>query len=64
MKKKPAKVEESSVPYVAKQATKATASVSSGVDGNPVRYLDAKVARKMTGEIFDKHHELFRKLAQ
>ena len=64
VKKKPAKVGESPVPYAAKPATRAAESVSSGADGKPVRYLDAKIARKLTEEIFDKHHELFRKLAQ
>lgn len=52
------------MPYVAKPAAKAIESVSTGADGKQVRYLDAKIARKLTEEIFDKHHELFRKLAQ
>ena len=63
MKKKPAKVGEAAAPYAAKKPAKGAASAASS-DGKPVRYLDREVASKLTKEIMDKHHDLFRKLAQ
>jgi hypothetical protein len=61
VKKKPQKLEEPAAPYTAdKPRAKAPATNAD----QPVRYVDNETARKLTKQIFDKHHELFRKLAQ
>jgi len=63
VKKKPAKVEEAAAPYAARKPAKKAAPAAS-TDGKQVRYLDRETASKLTKEIMDKHHDLFRKLAQ
>lgn len=62
-KKKPSKVGEATTPYVAKKAT-GSPTPTAGAPAKEIRYVDVETARKLTGEILDKHHELFRKLAQ
>ena len=61
VKKKPAMASEAAAPYAAKKAGKGKVipKAESGV-----RYLDSETAQKLTKDIFDKHHDLFRKLAQ
>ncbi|HXA14962.1 MAG TPA: hypothetical protein VNW23_07525 [Opitutaceae bacterium] len=60
---KPRKVGEPAGTYITKKpAIKASLAPKAGEQH--VRYIDAKTARKLTEQIFDKHHELFRKLAQ
>lgn len=63
MKKKPSKVEETATPYAAKKPAKVAAPVSK-LQGKQIRYIDPEAARKLTKEILDKHHDLFRRLAQ
>ncbi len=62
--KKPHKVEESAAPYTAKKPVKAEARASVTSKDGQVRYIDPETARKLTKDILDKHHDLFRKLAQ
>lgn len=64
MSKKPSKVGEAQAPYTAKKPVKAAAAVAHGDQPSPVRYVDRETARKLTKDILDKRHDLFRKLAQ
>ncbi len=63
MSKKPQKVTEPSAPYTAKKPVKAAPAPVANKDGQ-VRYIDPATARKLTKDILDKRHDLFRKLAQ
>jgi hypothetical protein len=62
--KKPHKVGEAEAPYTAKKPVKAAAAIAQGDRPSPVCYVDRETARKLTKDILDKRHELFRKLAQ
>ena len=64
MKKKPAKVQEPRANYAAKKPAKAVALPRAPDSARSIRYLDSETARKLTKDIMDKHHDLFRKLAQ
>ena len=64
MNKKPHKVDEPQAPYPAKKPVKAEARASAAKNDGQVRYIDPETARKLTKDILDKHHDLFRKLAQ
>jgi hypothetical protein len=57
------KVGEPAGTYITKKPA-ITTSLAPKAGEQHVRYIDAKTARKLTEQIFDKHHELFRKLAQ
>jgi hypothetical protein len=61
--KKPPKVGEAATPYTAKKTAKA-GPASKPDQPQQIRYVDREVARKLTKDILDKHHDLFRKLAQ
>ncbi|MFZ5496505.1 MAG: hypothetical protein ACOZE5_14365 [Verrucomicrobiota bacterium] len=61
---KPRKVEEPQAPCAAKKPAKAAAPGANADQPRQVRYLDRETARKLTKDILDKHHDLFRKLAQ
>jgi hypothetical protein len=61
--KKPHKVGEPKTTYAAKKPAKAAAPSAANQDGQ-IRYIDPATARKLTKDILDKHHDLFRKLAQ
>ena len=62
--KKPSKVGEAKAPYAAKKPAKAVVHSSVASKDGQVRYIDPETARKLTKDILDKHHDLFRKLAQ
>lgn len=62
--KKPHKVGEPQAPYTAKKPVKAEARSAGASKDGQVRYVDRETARKLTKDILDKHHDLFRKLAQ
>ena len=64
MSKKQHKVAEPQAPYPAKKPVKAAAPSSVASKDGQVRYIDRETARKLTKDILDKHHDLFRKLAQ
>ncbi|MEJ1971100.1 MAG: hypothetical protein WDM96_00795 [Lacunisphaera sp.] len=64
MRKKPSKVAESTSSYAAKKPAKATVPATNADQPRQVRYVDRETARKLTKDILDKHHDLFRKLAQ
>ena len=61
--KKPHKVEEAATTYTAKQPVKA-APAPRADEARQIRYIDPERARRLTKEILDKHHDLFRRLAQ
>lgn len=63
MKKKPAKVGKSPVPYAAKPAAKVSIPVPKAEPAG-VRYMDDASFRKAADKVFKVHEELFRKLAQ
>lgn len=63
VQKKSAKVEESSAPYTAAKPVKAAALLKKD-EPRQIRYIDPETARKLTKDILDKHHDLFRRLAQ
>jgi hypothetical protein len=60
--KKPRKVDEPHARYSTKKPVKAVAAAA--MKDGQVRYIDPETARKLTKDILDKHHDLFRKLAQ
>ena len=62
--KKPHKVEETGTPYTAKKPVKAAAAMPKAEEVPQIRYIDPETARKLTKDILDKHHDLFRRLAQ
>jgi len=62
--KKQHKVGEPQAPYTAKKPVKAAVRSSVESKDGQVRYIDPETARKLTKDILDKHHDLFRKLAQ
>lgn len=64
MSKKPHKIEEPKAAYTAKQPVKMAVRSSVASKDGQVRYIDPETARKLTKDILDKHHDLFRKLAQ
>jgi hypothetical protein len=61
--KKPHKIEEPKAPYAAKKPAKAEPARKAD-EARQIRYIDTETARKLTKDILDKHHDLFRKLAQ
>lgn len=63
---KPRKVQEPAAAYSSapKKKGQAKTSAASKPQDHQVRYIDVETARKFTEQILDKHHELFRKLAQ
>jgi hypothetical protein len=61
--KKPHKVGEPTGPYTAKKPVKGAPAAKTD-QPQQIRYVDRETARKLTKDILDKHHDLFRKLAQ
>lgn len=64
MKKKPVKIEEPTTPYTVTPPVKTAAALPKADEPRQIRYIDPEAARKLTKDILDKHHDLFRKLAQ
>ncbi|HEX2862763.1 MAG TPA: hypothetical protein VHN79_14040, partial [Lacunisphaera sp.] len=62
--KKSSKVGESAANYAAKKPVQAATPSPQASKPGQVRYLDRETARKLTRDILDKRHDLFRKLAQ
>jgi hypothetical protein len=61
--KKPHKIGEPKATYAAKKPVKAVPAPKKD-QPQQIRYVDREIARKLTKDILDKHHALFRKLAQ
>lgn len=64
MSRKPQKVDDPSSPYAVKKPAKTVAPAATAEQSPKIRYLDRDAARKLTKDILDKRHDLFRKLAQ
>ncbi len=64
MSKKPHKIEEPKAAYPAKKPVKTAPAPAQVNQSGQIRYVDRETARRLTKDILDKHHDLFRKLAQ